>query len=119
MINPEDVPPGLCTDAPPEDPRVQIVAWAIDIHGLGVGEEDPKPRWMVVQWARPYEMTCAAWMGFMPGRQTVVRVLGWLPLPALDAMGERIALRTERVDREAAELIACEEHQPTGSPTAA
>lgn len=90
------IPEGLRTDAPPENPRQQILAWGIDQHGLGFNKEGQRPRWMIVQWHRAAFYGGPYWLWSVPGRATSVRILGWLPLPALDSAGEAMAMITER-----------------------
>jgi hypothetical protein len=102
MTHQTTVPPGLRTDAPPHDPRQQILAWGIDLNALGFGQPHPEPRWMVVQWVRMSQFGGAYWAWSVPGRQTGVEILGWQPLPRLDYAGEAAARLTERAEMEAA-----------------
>jgi hypothetical protein len=80
------IPPGLRMDAPPEDGS-QIVAWAIDLHGMGFNEPADEARWVIAQFAPSYRGGKPYWSWSVPGRVTSVKVLGWLPLPCKDLMG--------------------------------
>lgn len=80
------IPPGLRTDAPPET-GAQILAWAIDLHGAAWGKPSRYPRWMIVQWAQDWPEGPRYWRWSVPGRSTGVKILGWLPLSAMDRFG--------------------------------
>jgi len=83
----ENLPVGLRPPADAPQDR-QFAAWGHDVHGLGHGREDEKPRWWLVHWgsdvqAKPGEDR-GYWRTSTPGHSTRIRIIGWMPLPWTD-----------------------------------